>query len=203
MLASGHQVLGFTFGLIAVTVMQTFGIVPVHTLDIVLFFVFVLFGSLLPDIDTPTSRLGSKFWRMLILFFFVTLLVYLFFPDLLDTYREDLKIFVVLMIPILVMIRGHRKMTHSLLFLAVLFLYSTIIVEGLGVPWFFMYGLLAGALSHFVGDFVTKKGIPLFYPLSKRYYRFFFTFRTGSLTERGIVIALMIWNVWYLVKEIF
>ncbi|MFG6116549.1 metal-dependent hydrolase [Halobacillus sp. MO56] len=201
MLATGHQVLGFTFGVIAITILQQFGIAPVHTMDVILFFVFVLFGALLPDIDTPASRLGSKFWRLLILLFLITLLAYLFFPHVLDTYREDLKIFVMMMIPILVMLRGHRKMTHSILFLMVMWVYCQVIVEWMHVPWFYLYGLLAGAVSHLLGDYVTKKGIPIFYPISKRHFRFIFTFRTGSVTEKTIVTVLVIYNVWVLIMN--
>ncbi|MBM7554344.1 metal-dependent hydrolase [Thalassobacillus pellis] len=201
MLATGHQVMGFTFGMITITMLQNFSIAPGDTMDVILFFVFVLFGSLLPDIDTPRSRLGNKFWRGLVLVFLLILLAYLFFPEVLNTYRDEMKIFVWMMIPVFVMIQGHRKMTHSFLFLIVLWGYCQIIVQFLGVPWFFLYGLLAGAVSHLAGDYLTKRGIPLFYPISKKYFRFLFTFRTGSNIEKIIVTVLVVYNVWVLILK--
>ncbi|WP_181350221.1 metal-dependent hydrolase [Thalassobacillus sp. CUG 92003] len=203
MMATGHQVVGFTFGLMAITVLQGFGMVPTMPLHTVLYFVFVLFGSLLPDIDSPRSRLGNKFWRLLMLLFFTALAAYLFFPEWLNRYRDELKVFVMFMLPVLVMIKSHRKATHSLFFIGCLWVYSYVIVQWLDLPWFYLHGLLAGAFSHLVGDFVTKKGIPVFYPFSSKYVRFFFTFKTGSLIEKGIVTGLVVLNSWYLIMKIF
>ncbi|WP_394810777.1 metal-dependent hydrolase [Alkalibacillus aidingensis] len=57
-------------------------------------------------------------------------------------------------------------------------------------------GLMIGVASHIFGDYITKRGVPLLYPLSKRYFRFFISFRTGSETERLVVIGLVVINVW-------
>ncbi|WP_258871674.1 metal-dependent hydrolase, partial [Halobacillus trueperi] len=62
---------------------------------------------------------------------------------------------------------------------------------------------IIGVVSHLFGDYITKKGIPLAYPFSKKYLQFIFTFRTGSNSERLIVYSLLLWNVWYLTSNIF
>ncbi|WP_226585375.1 metal-dependent hydrolase [Halobacillus litoralis] len=201
-MAPGHQVVGFTFGVGAVTLIPAFEVVTIHPFQMILFFVFILLGSLLPDIDTPTSTLGHKFWRGLITIFTIAFLCYLFVPHYLDTYRDELKVFVMLLLPILIMIRGHRKMTHSFVFIGVLIGYSYILEQTLQVPRVLLDGLVIGVISHLFADYLTKKGIPLFYPLSKKHLQFLFTFRTGSSSEKVIVYGLVLWNVWFLTQSI-
>ncbi|WP_347861599.1 metal-dependent hydrolase [Salimicrobium sp. PL1-032A] len=202
MMAPGHQVVGFSFGVAAVTLLPALPFLPERPLETIVFFMFVLFGALVPDIDTPRSRLGQKFWRILITLFTVALAVYLFAPALFDTYREPLKTFVMLLLPILLMIRGHRKMTHSLFFLLFLVGYSYFVQWLLGLPWYYFGGLVTGATSHLFADFITKRGIPLFYPFSKKHHSFFVTFRTGSVVEKMVTFVLIIVNVWYLLLAI-
>ncbi|ELK48709.1 metal-dependent hydrolase [Halobacillus sp. ACCC02827] len=203
MMARGHQVVGFTFGVGALTLLPSFELVSERPFQTILYFVFVLFGSLLPDIDTPTSTLGSKFWRGLMTVFTLAFLCYLFAPQYLDTYRDELKIFVMLLLPILIMIRGHRKMTHSILFVSLLALYGYILEQTLNIPWFYLGGLMIGVVSHLFGDYITKQGIPLGYPISKKYVQFLFTFKTGSSTEKVLIYGLVLWNVWFLTSIIF
>ncbi|SDJ68411.1 metal-dependent hydrolase [Salimicrobium halophilum] len=198
MMAPGHQVVGFSFGVAAVTLLPALPFLPERPLEMIVFFMFVLFGALVPDIDTPRSRLGQKFWRILITLFTIALGVYLFAPALFDTYREPLKTFVMLLLPILLMIRGHRKMTHSLFFLLFLVGYSYFVQWLIGLPWYYFGGLVTGAASHLFADFITKRGIPLFYPFSKKHWSFFVTFKTGSMVEKIVTFVLIIMNVWYL-----
>ncbi|SIS57082.1 metal-dependent hydrolase [Salimicrobium flavidum] len=198
MMAPGHQVVGFTFGVAAVTMLPALPFLPERPLEMLVFFMFVLFGALVPDIDTPRSKLGQKFWRILITLFTIALAAYLFFPAIFDTYREPLKTFVMLLLPILLMIRGHRKITHSLCFLLFLVGYSYFVQWLLGLPWYYFGGLIIGSTSHLFADFITKKGIPLFYPFSRKHYSFFVTFKTGSVIERIVTFVLIIVNVWYL-----
>lgn len=203
MMAPGHQVVGFTFGVGALTYLP-YTEVPVETpFHTILYFVFVLFGALLPDIDTPKSKLGHKFWRGLMTLFTLAFLIYLFAPQYLDKYRDELKIFVMMLLPVLIMIRSHRKMTHSFVFVSLLVFYSYLIEKWLGVPWFYLSGLIIGVMSHLFGDYITKKGIPFVYPLSSKHSQFLVTFRTGSNVERVIVYGLVVWNVWFLTNSIF
>ncbi|MFQ3545126.1 metal-dependent hydrolase [Halobacillus rhizosphaerae] len=203
MMATGHQVVGFTFGVGALVLLPEVELFPDRPFQTVLYLVFVLFGALLPDIDTPRSKLGQKFWRLMMLVFSLALLVFLFAPEFFNTYREELKVYVLLMLPILIMIKSHRKMTHSFLFIGLLVFYSFLIEKFFQVPFYLFSGIILGAISHLCGDFVTRKGIPLFYPLTKRFFRFPVTFRTGSLVEKAIVSILILGNVWYLMTIVF
>lgn len=64
---------------------------------------------------------------------------------------------------------GHRGITHSLLFTAILGIVTA--------PWWainplFFGGILLGYFSHLLADMTTVSGIPLLYPNKKR-YKFF------------------------------
>ncbi|UOQ91758.1 metal-dependent hydrolase [Halobacillus shinanisalinarum] len=203
MMAPGHQVVGFTCGVVAMTLLPKLAFLPQTPLQTILFFAFVLFGALLPDIDTPRSTLGKKFWRILMLILLAVFLLYLFSPGFFDVYRDELKIFVIFMLPLLIMVRSHRKMTHSFLFVLLLGLYSYLIDYFFTVPSYYFLGIMIGTLSHLLGDVVTCKGIPLLYPLTKKHFRFFLTFKTGSQIEKIIVFALSIWNIWFLMTQFF
>jgi inner membrane protein len=100
------------------------------TSTLLLEYIVVMFGSLLPDIDHPRSTLGRK-------------LPFLSYPIN--------KIF------------GHRKMTHSILFVGAMFFlgdyFNFVIVEYLAI----------GAALHLLGDYLTPSGIPLFYPFGGNY----------------------------------
>ncbi|MCM3716616.1 metal-dependent hydrolase [Alkalihalobacillus oceani] len=60
MTASTHQLTGLLFGLAAISLFQLFPPSFGNLTEAGVFFVLVLFGSLLPDMDTPKSRLGAK-----------------------------------------------------------------------------------------------------------------------------------------------
>ncbi|WP_121616653.1 metal-dependent hydrolase [Virgibacillus halodenitrificans] len=62
MMAATHQTFGITFGLITLILLQLFGFYPSGIVEIIVFFLLVLLGSLLPDLDTPNSKLGRKLW---------------------------------------------------------------------------------------------------------------------------------------------
>ena len=198
MMATGHQVVGITFGVGALTLLPQLVPHADEPLSAVFFLGFVLFGSLLPDIDMPNSKLGHKFWRGLLTLFTLAFTIYLFVPRYLDLYREELKVFLMLLLPVLLIIRSHRKMTHSLLFVGMLIGYSWFIEEWLNIQWFYLSGLIIGVISHLSADYLTKRGIPLVYPFSSKHKRFFITFRTGSAIEKAVVYSLVLWNVWYI-----
>ena len=79
---------------------------------------------------------------------------------------------------------GHRTVTHSLLGFSVLLscLYLTDSMTLFGK------GLLCGVASHLVGDFLTKGGIPLFWPIKFR-IAFPIAFVAGGVVESVVVYA--------------
>lgn len=118
-----------------------------------------LLGSLLPDIDHRNSYIGRK-----------------------------LKIASFIISKTL----GHRSVVHTPLvifaFSALLFSFSgglTGRIQAILTP--FLYGLSCGMWSHLLLDMMTKRGIPLLYPLSKRSFRIA-TFKGGGI---GDTIAIM------------
>ncbi len=96
------------------------------------------------------------------------------------------------------LIFGHRKFTHSLLFAVLAYLLFGWAAEQYQFSQLYAVGLSAGILSHIAGDFLTKDGVPLFYPFVQGRLRFFVTFRTGSSAERMLVILLAALNVYFL-----
>lgn len=68
---------------------------------------------------------------------------------------------------------GHRTIFHSLLFLALIYFLIYVLNEkGIitSINQNLLFGILLGVLSHFIMDFVTIQGIPLFYPFSRKRY---------------------------------
>lgn len=132
------------------------------TLDqAVLFSILVasaLIGGLLPDIDHPQSWLGRR-------------------------------------IPILPRVlyktTGHRGATHSFIALVSVVIGSWYLV--LQVSYVYAHaettaaGVLIGYGSHLVGDFISNRGIPIFWPASKRFG--IPLCNTGSAGERTATIG--------------
>lgn len=81
---------------------------------------------------------------------------------------------------------GHRGLTHS--FLAALTLAVTLIIYG-QVAGYLVASLCTGYLTHMAGDFITKGGIPVFWPFKKRFS--LPIFHTGGLGEFCSVIGLI------------
>jgi len=182
--ASSHQVMGFTWGIVAITISHSFGLVPDLLFANILFFVSVMIGSLLPDIDTPKSKLGGPFdqWG------FIVILTLVAAEVVTPGVSRAIQFSLMILSPMLFVFSGHRKFTHSLSFLLLM-----------GI--FYLIGFLAGIASHLFGDYLTKRGIPLLYPFSKKYFRFFVTFRTGSTVEQTITAALIVLNIILLARN--
>ena len=100
---------------------------------------------------------------------------------------------------------GHRGLTHSLLYCAVVYgilfwLLATI------QPWlesahlsvltdrpYIPIAVTVGALTHLFADSLTVQGVPFFYPFSKRKIRLLgpLSFKTGSGVEPAVVTMLL------------
>jgi inner membrane protein len=82
---------------------------------------------------------------------------------------------------------GHRGMTHSLL--AVIALGAALTLYG-PLGGYLIASVCIGYLTHMAGDFVTKGGIPVFWPLKRRFALPIMV--TGSIVEFLSVAALMV-----------
>ncbi|MCA1064484.1 metal-dependent hydrolase (plasmid) [Rossellomorea sp. AcN35-11] len=195
MLAKTHSNFGVAFGLSSVYLMESLEITAAGPLLSAAYVYFVYKGSGIPDIDHPTATISKRY------------------PILSKVIS---KLF------------GHRKFTHSLLFILLfsaihlLFVYanilgltylvnrylgidvSAVIPSGpLKVSLYLSFGLAVGMLSHVVGDSLTKRGVQILRPFSKKSYKLPFTFKTGSLVESVLSMLFVIFNVFMLMLIIY
>ncbi|MFC0524252.1 metal-dependent hydrolase [Pontibacillus salicampi] len=198
MVATSHQVMGFTWGMGALALYNTYGDIPHQLFSTVLFFTAVVIGSLIPDIDTPKSKLGGPFERWGFMFVICLVAVEILTPGV----SKSAQFLLMILSPLLFVYAGHRKFTHSIAFVALMGAYSYLLHTYLDIPLFYLTGFMTGIVSHLFGDFLTKMGIPLFYPISRKYVKFFFTFRTGSPVETSITAALVVLNIVILSKNV-
>lgn len=144
-----------------------------------------VFGGLLPDIDHPNSSFGKKVPEISKLikhrgilhspFFYIiafTILV------LLASF-EPVKLIIVLGIEIFAIwcisdiIKDYLKIGFfgSLIVICFIFisLFKDYAIYGTNVMCFFaVIGIFVGVISHLLLDFITKAGIPLLYPITKK-----------------------------------
>ncbi len=107
-------------------------------------------GSLLPDIDHPTSTMSKKF--------FLASIPYRILQFIFGKFKYT-KDFV-----------GHRGITHSLLFLSIPILLMLFVFDN---SWLDlgMVGLSVGIFSHLFMDMLNPMGVPLFLPFAKKKFR--------------------------------
>lgn len=79
---------------------------------------------------------------------------------------------------------GHRTWTHSLV---VLMLLATPLLYLQGCACKAMLAFIIGYASHILGDWLTYRGVPLFYP-AKTAFKSPFPFRTGSVVELPVAM---------------
>lgn len=128
-------------------------------------------GALLPDLDHPKSWLGRR-------------LPFISVP--------------------IAAVFGHRGITHSLLAVAGL---ALLLRHGLAQwhlvsTWWGLaaLGMVAGYLSHILGDFVTHGGVPLLWPVKRRFSSPL-TFLTGGVFERLLRVFLALGAAWILLDR--
>ena len=130
-----------------------------------------LVGALLPDIDHPKSWLGRR-------------IPFISMP--------------------IAAVFGHRGITHSLLAvvgLALALRYGLAQWQLVGTGWALVaVGVAAGYLSHIAGDFVTHGGVPLLWPVKRRFSSPL-TFLTGGAFERLLGFALALGAGWVLLEH--
>lgn len=91
---------------------------------------------------------------------------------------------------------GHRGITHSLFMIASLI---ALLTHYNNAP-IWSYGMVIGYFSHLLGDWLTPSGIPLLWPV-KRKFRAPITVRTGGIFEMMIGASVLgIGFAWYLTK---
>ena len=91
---------------------------------------------------------------------------------------------------------GHRKGTHSLLALAIVFeiMYLLFGKNYVGL------GVVLGYLSHLLLDMLNPRGVPLLYPFTKYKYKIIGKIHTGERGEEIIYFILMVGLLFLVIK---
>lgn len=84
---------------------------------------------------------------------------------------------------------GHRGISHSLLMLLFLTTCAFAFSDMLGGA---IAPLCWGYASHLLGDYMTKSGIPFFWPITKKVSLPGLAFTTGSRTEDVLTFAMVV-----------
>ncbi|MGV3244519.1 metal-dependent hydrolase [Staphylococcus sp. 11261D007BR] len=108
------------------------------------------------------------------------------FPDICHTQSKIGRHFRLLSLFIKHMF-GHRTLTHSLLFLAVIYF----LLHILQTPLYYMIGIICGMLSHIILDMLTPRGVKLFFPLPIK-VRFPLRFKTGGVVDISLASSFSI-----------
>ncbi len=123
-------------------------------------------GSLIPDLDHPKSKLNQKILFLKnelfrIMFFMALAALFLYFY----TITQNTMLALLSLLLLFIGISTHRGFTHSVMG----FLIFAYIIKTITDPYSLDYlykSISIGYLSHLIADFLTPKGIKLFYPLN-------------------------------------
>lgn len=171
-------------------------------------FLVVIVASLLPDIDHPKSLFNKyilpiknkRTKRTVYLAFAIIILWY----DLIKGGVPVLRAVVIVLI--LIAFSSHRNgLTHSL-FSIVIFVILAGYVEFIFNLNNIVEYIIIGYGMHLIGDMLTIKGVPLFYPAVKKKIKFPLTIRMntklGNFIEEFILILCLIYLIYYLPRII-
>lgn len=161
----------------------------------------VILASILPDIDHPKSMINkyilpfkNKTTKVTI---YVCLGIIILWFDFLYTKELALKSLAISFI--IIGLSTHRNgLLHSLtgmIFFMIMIGYTCrrYSLPPLVYPFGIGYG------SHLMGDMFTKMGVPLFYPFSKRKFKFPYTYKVGSKAGKLIEEIIMVFGLAYIV----
>lgn len=82
-------------------------------------------------------------------------------------------------------ITPHRTLTHAI------WIPLALGAIALAYPHWITLTIASAYLSHIIGDMITPRGVPLFYPLSRRAYGLGLV-RTGGLLERLLALVMIL-----------
>ncbi|WP_101772777.1 metal-dependent hydrolase [Peptostreptococcus faecalis] len=119
------------------------------------------------------KKLTSNLIRSILISF-----IFFVFASILSLYEINTGLTIMVLILAFFPLMKHRSLTHSLLMLAIIYTVFTI-VENTSNISSVAFITTASYATHLLCDMVTKRGIPLFYPFSKKNYRVS-QFKVGS-----------------------
>lgn len=123
-------------------------------------------GSLIPDLDHPKSKLNQKLlflknelYRIIFFVAIASIFLYLYVD------KQNTIFALLSLIFLFIGISTHRGFTHSIMgFLIFVYIIKNITTQ-YGLDYLYE-SISLGYLLHLVADFLTPKGIKLFYPLN-------------------------------------
>ncbi|WP_411954226.1 metal-dependent hydrolase [Alkalibacillus sp. S2W] len=203
MMAKGHQAMGLTWGVAALTFESWYPLDLNGVPETLLFLAVVLIGALLPDVDSKQSKIGRYVYPIFAGVVALIVIGVIWRPEMLGIFTEQSTSFLLIgMGLILLMLTSHRTWTHSLVFVVLVGVALTMLQASISISETLQYGFLIGVVSHIFGDFLTKQGVPLLYPLSQKKFKFILSFRTGSPVENVVVMGLVGLCVWMLASSV-
>ena len=139
------------------------------------FIVCAAIGGLLPDADTPNSKIGHRI-----------------FPLAWPAYllRAILRLIGKVIRPIgnLTKILAHRGIFHSPFIWTILFLACLFAADD--SCHIYIYGTMIGIASHLLLDYIAG-GIPLLLPFTKKRFRFPLSVKTGGAMEFALEMVML------------
>ena len=184
MLGRTHMLLGGAAGMAMMRVLgYEDGILPT---------IVAVVGALVPDLDHPKSMINqrllpikNKFTKIVV---YCGIGAFLLYQHTVYAYT-----WLILLGLLFIMfgISGHRGLSHSLF--GTFFISAAIccaFADTAGKP--LVIAFITGLVSHLAGDMLTREGVKLFYPFSKRHIYFPVTITTGGIVEKVLNIVLVI-----------
>ena len=165
----------------------------------------VLLASILPDVDHPKSMVNkyilpfkNKSTKVTI---YVCLAIIILWFDFL--YTKELLLKSLALCFIIIGLSTHRNgLLHSLTGMILFMLMIGYTSTKYSLPPL-VYPFTIGYGSHLVGDMFTNMGVPLFYPFSKKKFKFPYTYKVGSKAGRLIEEIIMILGLVYTVYALY
>ncbi|KOA19605.1 inner membrane protein [Clostridium homopropionicum DSM 5847] len=163
--------------------------------------IVVIIGSLLPDIDHPKSIINryilpfkNKFAKVAV---YICIAVVVLYFDYFYTNEPALKALGLCLICIA--ISSHRNgLTHSLAGLGLFTLVCGYLDKKYNIPGIEYYFMI-GYGTHLLCDMITRRGVPLFYPLINKKYRLPWTYNANSKWGSAFEDLLIILGIIYII----
>lgn len=154
-------------------------------------------GSLAPDLDHPKAKLNQKLllfrkeaYRTLFYISIALGFLYLYFIS------KNIILGLLAIMTFFLGISSHRGFTHSIVGFLVVSTIVKLIAEKYNLPSIYS-GFALGYILHIFTDFLTIKGVKLFYPIKKNISSPIII-RTNGIIEQLIFILLCIYSVFLL-----
>lgn len=156
---------------------------------------------MIPDIDHPHGKLNQSILPVKTQLF--KALIYLLIGSLLIYFDFKLDYMFMRVLGIALIITGfsqHRTFTHSALGLIFFGTAAYFISREFGLNSGYI-GFVFGYASHIVADFVTRAGIPIFYPYDKN-FTFPLSITTGGVYEQLILLGASCFSGYIILRNL-